>query len=179
MFVSWLLSSGDDFLPDVSLSALRKCYSAETDAKAKLRLLIGMHRKQGKSIDDIAASLHKPRRTVHGWLWRLEDSGLSGAVDKPRSGRPKRLTAKQLVALRRDLLKEPAKCKYPEAFWNTRLVQEYVRKKFGVLFVDRHMRRLLHKMGFSQQKPRPSDYRADIPSQKRFKKNSKGWFQNS
>lgn len=104
MFMSWLLSSGSDFLPTVSLSALRKRYSVETDSKAKLRLLIGIHRKQGESIDDIAASLHKPRRTVHGWLWRLEESGLKGAIDKARSGRPKRLSTEQLVPCQAELV---------------------------------------------------------------------------
>jgi transposase len=176
MYMSWLLSSGSDFLPNVSLSTLRKRYSAETDAKAKLRLLSGIHRKQGKTIDDIAASLHKPRRTVHGWLWRLEEAGLNGAVDKPRSGRPKRLSAKQLLALRSDLLKEPTKHGHDATFWNTRLVQEHVRQKFGTLFVSRHMTRLLHKLGFSLKKPRPSDCRANKAEQQRFKKNLKGWF---
>lgn len=176
MSMSWLLSSGSDFLPSVSLSALRRRYSAETDVKVKLRLLVGIHRKQGKSIDNIAASLNKPRRTVHGWLWKLEEDGLDGTVDKPRSGRPKRLTSKQLATLRRALLKEPAKHGHDYGMWETKLVQEHVRKKFGVLFVDRHMRRLLHKMGFSQQKPRPSDYRADKAAQKRFKKSLRGWF---
>ena len=179
MSMSWLLSSGSDFLPSVSLGTLRKCYSAETNAKAKLRLLIGIHRKNGESIDDIAASLHKPRRTVHGWLWKLEEDGLDGVMDKPRSGRPKHLSSKQLTALHRDLLKEPAKHGYNYSMWETKLVQEHVRKKFGVLFVDRHMRRLLHKMGLSQQTPRPIDYRADITAQKRFKKKSKGWFPNA
>jgi len=177
--MSWLLSNGSDFLPDISLSTLRKRYSAETDVKAKLRLLMGIHRKQGETIDDIAASLHKPRRTVHGWLWRLEEDGLNGAVDKTRSGRPKRLSVKQLTVLRRDLLKEPAKYGYAYGMWETKLVQEHVRKKFNTQFVDRHMRRLLRKMGFSQQTPRPSDYRADKAAQRRFKKKSKGWFPNA
>jgi transposase len=81
-----------------------------------------------------------------------------------------------LAVLRRDLLKEPAKHGHDATFWNTRLVQEHVRQKFGTFFVDRHIRRLLHKLGFSLKKPRPSDYRADKAAQKRFKKNSKGWF---
>lgn len=163
-------------LESVSSSKLHALYATETDAKAKLRLLAALKRKENKTIEQIAIDLEKPVMTIHNWLKALDEFGVQRRYDIQRSGRPRRLSTKQLKVLRNDLLKEPTKQKYPEAFWNTRLVREHVKKKFGVLFVDRHMRRLLHKIGFSLQKPRPRDYRADIPSQKRFKKNLNAWF---
>jgi len=173
--MSWIVS-GSDFLEEVSTNALRKAFVSETNARAKTRLHAAFLRRQGKRVDKIAETLGVTKSAVSKWLNKLHVNGIEAAVPIKQPGRPKRLSAKQLAALRRDLLKEPAKHGYTYGMWETKLVQEHVRKKFGTLFVDRHMRRLLHKMGFSQQKPRPSDYRADKATQRRFKKNSKGWF---
>jgi len=175
--MSWIVSGGD-FLEEVSTNALRKAFVSETNVRAKTRLHAAFLRRQGKRVDEIAETLGVTKSAVSKWLNKLHINGIKAAVPVKQTGRPKRLSTKQLVALRRDLLKEPAKYGYAYGMWETKLVQEHVRKKFDTLFVDRHMRRLLRKMGFSQQKPRPSDYRADKAAQGRFKKNSKGWFPN-
>jgi len=166
-------------LESISASKLHALYAAETDGKAKLRLLAALKRKDGKTIDQIARDLEKPIMTIHNWLKALDEFGVKRRHDIRRSGRPKRLSAEQLKLLRADLLKNPAKHGHAETFWNTKLVQEHVNQKFGVTFVSRHMTRLLHTLGFSLKKPRPWDYRANAASQKRFKKNSHAWFPNA
>lgn len=176
--MSWI-AVGTDFLEGVSTNALRKAFVSETNVRAKTRLHAAFLRRRGKKVDEIAETLGTTKGAVSKWLNKLDDNGVSAAMPVKQTGRPKRLTTKQLASLRRDLLKEPAKHGHDATFWNTRLVQEHVRQKYGTLFVDRHMRRLLHKLGFSLKKPRPSDYRADKAQQKRFKKNSNAWFPNS
>ena len=54
----WKLPKGEDFLPDVSIQELQRVYSMEKKAKPKLRLLCAIHRKEGKSIDDIAGYMN-------------------------------------------------------------------------------------------------------------------------
>ncbi len=150
---------------------LRLLYDKEDSAKGKLRLLAAIKRKEGLSIDDIAASINKPRRTVHGWLHRFEQRGLAGVRDKKQPGRPPKLKKSQLKQLRADLLKGPQACGYGEQLWTRKLVQEHVRKRFGASFVERHMTRLLHKLGFTCQKPRQRHYKAAPKrSQEHFKK---------
>lgn len=163
----------------ISASRLRSLYASETDAKARLRLLAALKRKEGKTIAQIADDLGKPVMTVCNWLKAFDEFGVRRRFDIKRPGRPKRLSAEQMKSLRRDLLKGPAKHGHEAAFWNTKLVQEHVRHKFGVSFVERHMGRLLHKIGFSLKKPRPRDYRANKAQQKRFKKNSGAWCQDT
>jgi transposase len=154
---------------------LRTTYEKESGAKAKLRLLAAIKRKEGESIDAIAASIGKPRRTVHGWLHRFEQRGLGGAEDKKQSGRPPRLKKKQLLRLKADLLKGPQACGYPEQLWSRRLVQTHARREFGVSYTEQHMRRLLHRLGFTCQKPRQRHYKsAPEGSQKHFKKRFAG-----
>ena len=176
--MSWV-TSGNDFLEGVSTNALRKAFVSETNVRAKMRLHAAFLRRQGKRVDEIAETLGTTKGAVSKWLNKLHSDGISAAMPIKQTGRPKRLSAKQLKILRKDLLKTPDKHGYTESFWETRIVQEHVRKKFSTSFVDRHIRRLLHEMGFSQQNPRPSDYRADKAAQKRFKKKSKAWFPNA
>lgn len=167
----WELKRGSEFLPKVSMRKLRSVYAKENDAKAKLRLLAAIKRKEGESIDAIAVSICKPRRTVHGWLHRFEQRGLNGAEARKQPGRPSHLKKKQLLQLRADLLKGPQACGYSEQLWSRRLVQVHVSKKFKLSYTEQHMRRLLHKLGFTCQKPRQRHYKAAPKrSQEHFKK---------
>ncbi|VVB99684.1 Winged helix-turn helix [uncultured archaeon] len=173
--MSWIVSGGD-FFEGVSTNALRKAFVSETNVRAKIRLHAAFLRRKGKRVDEIAETLGVTKSAVSKWLNKLHVNGIAAAMPVKQTGRPKRLSAEQLKLLRKDLLKTPDKHGYGASFWETRTVQEHAKKKFGASFVDRHMRRLLHRMGFSQIKPRPSDYRADKAAQKRFKKNSLAWY---
>lgn len=168
----WNLPKGREFMRGVSMRGLKAAYRKETSKKAKMRLLAAVKRKQGKSIDQIASDLEMGRRTVHSWLRRFMERGLQGAHDIKQPGRPRRLTDQQLKNLRKDLIVGPEKFGFSKQLWNTRMVQEHVRRKYKVSYVDRHMRRLLRKMGFSCQKPRPVHHKADKCAQERFKKTS-------
>lgn len=164
----WNLRKGNDFLPYVSIQRLQALYAHEQQAKAKLRLLVAIRRKKGESIDEIAAALEKPRRTVHGWLHRFEQRRLNAVYDKKQPGRPSRLNKAQLKTLRRELLHGPAHV--PSRLWTTRLVREHVEKKYGITYRRSNMFRLLHVLGFSVQQPRQQHYKADKKAQQRFKK---------
>jgi transposase len=77
-------------------------YAAEQHPKSKLRLLAAVHRRQGKSIDQIANSLSKSRRTIHGWLTRFSERGIIAKDARKQTGRPAQLTQSQ----KRQLIKE-------------------------------------------------------------------------
>ena len=170
---------GDEFLGWVSVPRLqRRVLKAETH-KERLRLQAALLRRQGKTLEEIARAVGKPFNTVSDWLRRIENDGITVVADKQRSGRPKKLSVQQLKKLQKDLLQKPSAFGFAEGFWSTKLVQEHVHKKLGVQFVNRHMTRLLHRMGFSCKKPRPAHYKADKAAQNRFKKNFTGWFPNT
>lgn len=175
----WNLPKGHEFMREVSTAKLKAAYGKETSEKAKMRLLAAVKRRQGKSIDQIASDLEIGRRTVHSWLWRFVEKGLDGVHDVKQPGRPKRLTERQMKGLKGDLIAGPEKFGFGKQLWTTRMVQEHVRRKYGVSYVDRHMRRLLRRMGFSSQKPRPVHYKADKREQERFKKRFAGSYQRT
>lgn len=164
----WQLKRGSAFLPSVSLKRLQDLYGQEQNVKAKLRLLAAIRRKKGESIDDIAYAIEKPRRTIHGWLQRFEQRRLKGIYDEKQSGRPPKLTRPQLKKLRRELIKGPAHV--PGRLWTVRLVNEHLRRNYGINYERKHVTVVLRGLGFSVQMPRPQHYKSDKYAQQRFKK---------
>ena len=173
--MSWI-KNGTEYLQKVTTSKLKKAFSSEKNVKAKIRLHAALLRRKGSKIEDIANTLEKPKGTISKWLNKLEKEGLSAATPIKPSGRPRRLTHKQLKTLYNDLLKLPEKLGYQSGFWNTRLVKAHVRKKFKVVFTPRHMTRLLSKIGFSFKKPRAFNPRRATPEELlAFKKRRVEW----
>ena len=170
----WKLPKGDDFLPGVSTQELRRMFKTEQNAKPKVRVLCAIHRKEGKSIDDIAGFTNMKRRTVHETLTRFVERGIEAKDSIKQDGRPAKLTEKQ----RQDLIKklEIGPPYNRTGLWTTKEVRDLIRKDFGVKYTKTHVWELLKVAGFSLQRPRPRHYKA--PSKKeitRFKKRLACW----
>ena len=156
MNIMWTLLKGKYFLSITSVNQLQKSYDKEKNAKAKLRLLSAVHRKKGKSIDEIAYLLSKPRRTIHGWLTRFQKRGISGKDSIKQSGRPATLTLTQRKSLVKDLERGPPH--NPTGLWSTKELKDLLKRKYQVEFVNQHVWRLLVSLGFSMQRPRKQHY---------------------
>lgn len=170
----WSLPRGANFLPGVSTRQLRAAYAAEQHPKSKLRLLAAVHRRAGKSIDEIAYMLSKPRRTVHGWLTRFAERGISGKDARKQSGRPSSLT----LAQKRQLIKELERGPPHNAtgLWSTKEVRDLLQREYGVTFVNQHVWRMLNQLGFSMLRPRKAHHRrADAATIAAFKKKRADW----
>lgn len=170
----WNLPKGESFLSKISIENLRRMYEEEEKAKPKLRLLCAIHRKEGKSIDDIAASTKMKRRTVHEILWRFTKRGINAKDSIKQSGRPPKLTLKQRHKLITKLERGPPRNK--TGLWTTKEVHHLIQKEFGVKYHQKYIWELLTAAGFSIQRPRPRHYRA--PSNKEirhFKKKLQCW----
>jgi len=153
----WKLTKGNTFLPTISLKRLQKMYDQEKNAKSKLRLLSAVHRKRGKSIDDITSLLSKPRRTIHGWLTRFQKRGINGKDSIKQSGRPATLTLTQRKNLVKDLERGPPH--NSTGLWSTKELKDLLKRKYHVEFVNQHVWRMLVSLGFSMQRPRKQHYK--------------------
>jgi transposase len=172
--MTWNLPSEEAFLPRVSVPELKRRAAKETRARQRTRLLVAVHRKQGKSIDAIAEAVQMHRRSVQDILHRFVDRGLNASESLPKAGRPKRLSSAQLRGLRARLLRSPSASGFKEGFWNTRLVLALVKREYGVEYDASHLRRLLHELGFSVKTPRPKHYQSSPHEVAAFKK-KRGW----
>ena len=153
----WKLTRGNEFLSKISLKKLQEKYDQEKNAKSKLRLLSAVHRKRGRSIDEIAYLLSKPRRTIHGWLTRFQKRGMDGKDSIKQSGRPAIMTLTQRKNLVKDLERGPPH--NISGLWSTKELRYLLKMKYHVQFVNQHLWRMLVSFGFSMQRPRKQHYK--------------------
>ncbi|WP_318496488.1 helix-turn-helix domain-containing protein [Photobacterium leiognathi] len=114
----------------------------EKNGQARIRLLALAHLQEGKSREDVAASLKVSVSSVNNWLRRYCDEGIDGMTTKPRSGRPCALSDSQqaqLIAFITEQKKQAVKLK-------GRDVQGYIEQHFAISFELSHIYRLLKQL---------------------------------
>lgn len=159
-----------DFLPNTSVARLRSMHKKEKDPKARRRLLACIHRKEGRTIMEIAAAINEPRSTVTDWLRR---AGAGGLHDVKNEGAACKLDGRQIRSLVRDLDAGPAAVGMGAGAWTMPLVRAHIKKRFGAEYHIRSVWDLVRRLGFTHMKPRPRDTRGASPSEAReFKKKS-------
>lgn len=156
--MTWNLARGEAFLPHVSLQELKRSMAAETNAKSKLRWLIAIHRKQGKTMDAVAEACAAPKPTVQSVLHRFQDKGKRAAHAVKQDGRPPQLSKRQRLLLAK--LLERGNGRAPSRLWTSKEVLALIKKKFGVTYTPQHVWRLLVACGFSLIQPRPRHYKS-------------------
>lgn len=166
--MAWL-QKGENFLADISKAELSALYKKENSVKGKLRLLAAIQRKEGKTLDEIAYSLKKPKTTIYDWLQRTENKNLKNLYDVKQSGRPPKLNKEEKNKLVEILSEKPEKQGIPFVIWTTSLVQYIIHKLFNVLYRIRNVEYLVKELGFSLQKPRPENRKANKKAQEKFK----------
>ena len=99
----------------------------------------------------IAETLGVSESTVRTWKQRLRERGSLQATRA--SGPPPRLSPEQRTQLGELLRAGPLAAGYPDARWTTSRVREVIGACFDVWYHADHVRKLLHQLGFSPQKP--------------------------
>ena len=169
-FTTPYVPKGSEYLPERSIEDLVTIYRREKDSKASIRLLCAIHRKNGKSIPEIAEILIIPVSTVSDHLRRLLQD-FSRLYDKRNQQRPSKLTSKQHQQLIKALKKPPIQSGLPGIVWTTKMVQYYIQHNFGKNFTVHGVRKLLYRENFALLKPRPYHAKGDSKQQEDFKKN--------
>ena len=170
--MSWIKKS-DKFFPNISKENLKQLYAKEKNAKAKLRLLASIQRKEGNTLDEIAHSLQKPKTTIHDWLKRIQNEELKGCYDIKQKGNRSKLTLQQREELEKILDKSPENQEIPFKLWTTTLVQYVIYKQHGILYTQSAVWKLTKKLNFSLKVPRQQHQKANKKAQEAFKKKLK------
>jgi transposase len=95
----------------------------------------------GLSAPAIGHHLQCREETVRRWLQRFLEEGFSGLEDRPRPGRPQRVTAEHLQALE-DLLDASPKG------WSAPQLAQWLQERFGLEVTPDHLSDLLQRRGF-------------------------------
>jgi transposase len=155
---------------DRTPAVLRKLAKAETDVRVVRRLLAIANALCGMSRAEAAHSAGMDRQTLRDWVVRYNEHGVAGLTDAWKGGRPPMLTMDEQAELLAIVMAGPD----PEkdgfcAFTRDDLVA-IAKKKFGKSMHPTSMGRLLHKLGLSRQKARPSHPMKDPAAAAAFKK---------
>jgi transposase len=125
-----------------------------TPQELEQRRVRGLHLLgEGFSPVEVARQIGVDRRSVRRWKAAARQGGASAVAAKPASGRPRRLSARDLRRLRRMLMKGALAVGLPTELWTCPRVSWLIQRHFGVHYHPAHVSRLLHGLGFSPQRP--------------------------
>jgi hypothetical protein len=120
----------------------------------ELRIRTVQQVEAGAHPDDLAKSLGLNRSTIYKWLQRKAIGGDEALKAKDISGRPATLNATHLKWLCKTLTnKTPLQLQLPFALWTRDQIIGAVKRKFAIKLSKSSTSRVLHKLGFTFQKP--------------------------
>jgi transposase len=104
-------------------------------------------------VSGVARQLGCSHSSVILWRDKVRQRGEKALKAKPASGRPPKLTARQLARIPRLLLRGALAWGYGTDLWTTSRVAVVVERELGVRYHRGHVGRLLTALGWSCQKP--------------------------
>ncbi|MEI7535540.1 MAG: winged helix-turn-helix domain-containing protein [Verrucomicrobiae bacterium] len=126
---------------------------------------------QGLTCPKVAELLGDAPRSVEYWVNRFETHGFAGLAEKPKTGRPGRLTAAQLGQIGTALRQSPVDVGMTGAnLWDGKTLAGYLNQRLGVKLGVRQCQRLFRQLNFRLRKPRPVVASADPERQAEYKK---------
>ena len=157
---------------DLSAEELRGAARQTKDTYQARRLLALAMVLDGASRTAAAEAAGMDRQTLRDWVHRYNAEGVEGLRDRPRPGRPPRLSAAQMAELAGLVEAAPDPARHGVVRWRCVDLQAEIKRRFGVEISERHVGRLLKRLGFSRLSVRPRHPKADAAAQRAFKKTS-------
>jgi len=149
---------------------VRLSKEAEQDGAYRVakRLQAVVLNAEGRTSGELAGILKAPRSKVSEWLSRYQAYGVDGLLEGYRSGRPPQLSEPQRKQLGDILDSGPVAYGLDSGVWTSPMIAWVIEEEFGVTYHPGHVRKFLHGLGFSVQRPRRLLARADARQQDRW-----------
>jgi transposase len=156
--------------PSTYQRLIRLSKEAEKDGAYRVakRLRAVVLNSEGHTSGELAGILQAPRSKVSEWLQSYQTHGVEGLLEGYRSGRPSELTAEQRRQLGDILDSGPVAYGLDTGVWTSPMIAWVIEEEFGVQYHPGHVRKLLHAVGFSVQRPRRMLARADAAVQDKW-----------
>lgn len=130
----------------VDQAELERGAATRTDPKIRDRFRAVLAAINGEEAPEIASALNRSRRFVQTWAYRYRDGGIPSLQDKPRPGKPCKLTVEERARFRKRILDGPIEAdalictlRGPEA---QRILEQEFGKKYALGAVYALMARL-------------------------------------
>jgi transposase len=116
---------------------------------------------RGGRVIEIAEQLEVTRGSVNRWLQWFDAQGTEGLKPRKAPGPEPRMSPEQLSELATIIEAGPQSAGYATGVWTGPMVGDLIRRRYGVRYHNHYIPPLLHKLGFSVQRPRKRLARAD------------------
>jgi transposase len=125
----------------VTLSVLTR------DEMEQRRLAAAGELQRGLTQSEVARQFGVSRTTASRWRKALDGSGVEALRKRRATGRPSRLTAEQLAALRETYQEGPRAAGLGSDRWTTARFAEAIFLRYGVRYDPDHAGRIIHRLG--------------------------------
>ena len=153
---------------DLEATQLRGLSWRESDGRVAARLIALANALDGMSREAAARAAGMDRQTLRDWVIRFNAEGVDGLRDAPRPGRPARMTEGQQAAFKALILRGPDPERDGVSTWRVVDLCRLAEERFGAVYHEGGMLRLVKSLGLSWQKSRPRHPLTDTTAQRRF-----------
>jgi transposase len=155
---------------DLEPVELRALARRERSGRVSSRMLAIANALEGMSRADSARLAGMERQALRDAVVRYNAEGIAGLHDRPKSGRPLRLTPGQVEKLIAHVLAGPKPERDGISSYTLPDLCVWVERRFKVRYEESGMSRLVRRLGLSWQKARPRHPRGDAEAQAELKK---------
>jgi transposase len=160
------LAIRDDVAPD----ELRRQARRERDGRVSARLIALANALEGMDRASAARLAGMDRQTLRDWVHRYNAEGITGLSNRPLPGRVPKLTEGQMASLKAIVLRGPDPAVDGVERWRVVDLCRVVEERWGVVYSETGMLRLLWSLDLSHRKTRPVHPQANAKAQEVFKK---------
>jgi transposase len=157
---------------DLSAGELRRLAAGTKNANQSRRLLSLAAVLDGMSRTEAARIGGMDRQTLRDWVHRFNERGPDGLRDTWSKGHPPRLSPEQKAALAQIVETGPDQAVHGVVRWRRVDLQHLIAERFGVVYHERTVGKILHQIGFSHISARPRHPAQDERIVAEFKKTS-------
>ena len=151
-------------------AALRRRARHEPSRRAAWRMLAVANALEGVSRAEAARLAGMERQALRDAVVRYNAEGIAGLHDRPKPGRPQRLSEAEQAALAAHVFRGPDPERDGVSAWTRADLGDWLAARFGKRFHPSSLSRVLRRLDLSRQKTRPVHPEADVAAQERFRK---------
>jgi transposase len=155
---------------DLTPAALRRGARHEPNRRAALRMLAIANALEGMSRAEAARLAGMERQALRDAVVRYNAEGIAGLHDRPKPGRPQRLSEAEQAVLAARVFAGPDPKRDGTSAWTRADLCAWLEARFGKAFHPSSLSRVLERRDLSWQKTRPVHPEADPKAQERFRK---------
>jgi transposase len=157
---------------ELSAEVLRRRACRADDPDQARRLLAIAMVLEGMSREEAAKAAGMQRQTLRDWVIRYNADGVDGLINRPRPGRPPRLTQAHLAELDQLVETGPDVEVHGVVRWRCIDLKAVIQERFGVDLSERSVGRILGQRKFRRLSVRPQHPQSNEAMQETFKKTS-------